>query len=172
MLLIGETDLAAEQSVLGAVFIDANVLDEITFLEDRDFSIPRHQQIYKVMRYLEKKGKPVDIVTVTDACQRFGGVENIGGVSYLTEIAGSCPTTANVEYYARIVRSKAMGRRTRSMGEIIAGMSRDDYETDEEYFSNIEALVQEMRPQDTAKMRSFTESKEDYKKHLETPTDY
>ncbi|USK46322.1 replicative DNA helicase [Cytobacillus oceanisediminis] len=172
MLLIGETDLAAEQSVLGAVFLDANVLDEITFLEDRDFSIPRHQQIYKVMRYLEKKGKPVDIVTVTDACQRFGGVENIGGVSYLTEIAGSCPTTANVEYYARIVRSKAMGRRTRSMGEIIAGMSRDDYETDEEYFSNIEALVQEMRPQDTAKMRSFTESKEDYKKHLETPTDY
>ncbi len=172
MLLIGETDLAAEQSVLGAVFLDANVLDEITFLEDRDFSIPRHQQIYKVMRHLEKKGRPVDIVTVTDACQRFGGIENLGGVSYLTEIASSCPTSANVEYYARIVRSKAIGRRSRNMGEIIAGMSRDDFETDEEFFSNIEALVQEMRPEDSAKMLSFTETKEDYMTYLETPTDY
>lgn len=172
MLLIGETDLAAEQSVLGAVFLDANVLDEITFLEDRDFSIPRHQQIYKVMRLLEKKGRPVDIVTVTDACQRFGGIENLGGVSYLTEIASSCPTSANVEYYARIVRSKAIGRRSRNMGEIIAGMSRDDFETDEEFFSNIEALVQEMRPEDSAKMLSFTETKEDYMTYLETPTDY
>lgn len=172
MNLIGETELAAEQSVLGAVFLDPIVLDEITFLEDRDFSIPRHQQIYKVMRYLEKKGRPVDIVTVTDACQRFGGVENIGGVSYLSEIASSCPTTANVEYYARIVRSKAMGRRTRNMGEIIAGMSRDDYDTDEEFFSNIEALVQEMRPQDSAKMKSFTETKDGYFEHLSKKAEY
>ncbi|MFE4523448.1 replicative DNA helicase [Cytobacillus firmus] len=172
MNLIGETELAAEQSVLGAVFLDANVLDEITFLEYRDFSIPRHQSIYKVMRYLEKKGQPVDIITVTEAAVKFGGIEKIGGVSYLTELANSCPSSSNIEYYAGIVRSKAMERRTRNMGEIIAGMSRDDFETDEEFFSNIEALVQEMRPQDSAKMLSFTETKEDYMTYLETPTDY
>jgi replicative DNA helicase len=172
MRLIGASDIPAEQSVLGAVFLDANVLDEIIFLEERDFSVPRHQSIYKVMRYLEKKGKPIDIITVTDAFQKFGGVENIGGVSYLSELAESCPTTSNVEHYARIVRSKAIGRRARNMGEIITGMSRDDYESDEEYFGTIETLVQEMRPQDTAKMKSFSEGRPDYFEHLAKKAEY
>ncbi|MBS4188680.1 AAA family ATPase [Bacillus sp. FJAT-49705] len=169
---IGENEVAAEQSVLGAVFLDASVLDEIVFLEERDFSINRHQQIYKVMRYLQKRGNPVDIITVSDAIVRFGGIENIGGVSYLSQIASSCPTVANVDYYAKIVRSKAIERRTQNMGEIIKGLSRDDYDSDEEYFSNIDALVQEMRPQAAAKMKSFSESKESYFEHLATKAEY
>lgn len=165
-------DISVEQSVLGAILIDSNVLDEITFLEVRDFSSQRHQQIYKVMRYLEKKGVPVDVVTVTETYVKFGQVENMGGVSYLMDLTAACPSTASTEYYARIIRSKALERRTKNMGEIIKGMTRDDYETDEEYFSSIEALVSEMRPQDNVKMRSFSESKEDYFKHLSTQADY
>lgn len=172
MNLIGENNLTAEESVLGAVFLDPNVLDEITFLEDRDFLAVRHQSIYKVFRYLEKKGKPIDIVTVTDAFVKFGGIENIGGVSYLVQLAESCPTVANVKYYANIVRSKAMERRIKNTADIIHGMSRDDYETDEEFFSAIEALVTEMRPQDNAKMLSFSESRKEYFQHLEKKADF
>jgi replicative DNA helicase len=172
MNLIGANDLVAEQSVLGAIFMDPNVLDEIIFLEDRDFSVVRHQSIYKVMRWLEKKGQPIDLITVTDAIAKFGQIESIGGVSYLSELAGSCPTTTNVVFYARIVRSKALEQRTRSMGDIISGMSRDDYDTDEEYFATIEKLVAEMRPSDTAKMKSFSEMRESYFKHLQTPAQY
>ncbi|MED3792098.1 DnaB-like helicase C-terminal domain-containing protein [Niallia alba] len=165
-------DISVEQSVLGAILIDSNVLDEITFLEERDFSSQRHQQIYKVMRYLEKRSVPVDVVTVTETYVKFGQVENMGGVSYLMDLTAACPSTASTEYYARIIRSKALERRTKNMGEIIKGMTRDDYETDEEYFSAIETLVGEMRPQDNVKMRSFSESKEDYFKHLSTQADY
>jgi len=172
MHLIGEDDLTAEQSVLGAIIMDPNVLDEVIFLEDRDFSVGRHQAIYKVMRFLEKKGKPIDLITITDILGRMGRVEDIGGVSYLSQLAASCPTTSNAVYYAQIVRSKALERRTRNMGEIISGMSRDDYETDEEFFSTIEGLVQEMRPQETAKMNSFSETKEKYFKHLATPAEF
>lgn len=172
MNLIGENDLAAEQSVLGAIFLEPDVLDEIVFLEDRDFYIPRHQQIYKVMRYLEKKSKPVDIITVTEALMKFGGVENIGGVTYLSQLANSCPSAANAEYYASIVRSKALERRLKNTAEIILGMSRDDYESDDEFFSYVENLVTEMRPQDTAKMRSFSETKEKYFEHLSVKAEY
>ncbi len=171
MHLIGEVDVQAEQSVLGAVFLDSNVLDEITFLEERDFSLPRHQQIYKVMRYLEKKGLPVDIVTVTETYVKFGRVDE-HLVKYLSELAGSCPSIANIEYYAKLVRSKAMGRRIKDMGAIITGMSRDAYESDEEYFAYVEELVSEMRPQDNAKMLSFSETKEEYYSHLKTPAEY
>jgi replicative DNA helicase len=169
---INESDLAAEQSVLGAIFIDSNILDDITFLEIRDFSVVRHQSIYKVMRYLDEKGEPVDIVTVMDAINKFGEIGSIGGVSYLSQLAASCPTTANVEYYARIVRSKAIGRRAQNMGTIISGMSRDDYESDEELFSQIENLVSEMRPKETGKMKSFSESREEYFRHLSTKPEF
>lgn len=172
MNLIGENDIAAEQAVLGAVFLDPSVLDEIIFLEERDFSIMKHQQIYKVMRYLEKRGQPVDIVSVTDAYLKFGRIEDIGGVSYLSQLVDSCPTAANAEYYARLIRSKALERRVRNMGQIISGMSRDDYDSDEEFFSYIEALVSEMRPQDDSKMTSFKEMREQYFKHLRTPAEY
>lgn len=53
MSSIGMVDLAAEQSVLGAVFLDPNVLDDVSFLEDRDFLDERHQQIYRVMNWLD-----------------------------------------------------------------------------------------------------------------------
>ncbi|WP_182101851.1 replicative DNA helicase [Niallia taxi] len=165
-------EISTEQSVLGAILMDSNVLDEVTFLEARDFSVARHQQIYKVMRFLEKRNAPVDIMTVTETYVRFGRIEEMGGVTYLTNLVESCPTTANAEYYARSVRSKALERRTKNMGEIIKGLDRSDYDSDEDYFSMIEALVAEMRPQDNVKMRSFSESKETYFEHLSKHASY
>ncbi|MGD6899319.1 replicative DNA helicase [Bacillus infantis] len=172
MNFLAETDVAAEQSVLGAVFLDSSVLDDIVFLEERDFSIPRHQQIYKVMRFLEEKGSPIDIVTVTNAYVKFGRIEEAGGVAYFSKLADSCPTTSNVTYYASLIRSKAMERRIKNTADIIQGMSRDDYESDEEFFSYIENLVAEMRPQDNSKMLSFSETKDEYYIHLKTPAEF
>ncbi|MET1177542.1 DnaB-like helicase C-terminal domain-containing protein [Peribacillus simplex] len=166
------TEMAAEQSVLGAVFLEPDVLDEVTFLEERDFLIPKHKEIYKVMRFLEKRGKPVDIITVTEAYVKFGNIEKIGGVQYLSELAASCPTTANVKYYAEMIRSKAMERRIKNTAQIIEGMSRNDYESDEEFFSYVEQLVTELRPIDNAKMLSFSETREEYYTHLKTPAEF
>ncbi|MFH0067517.1 replicative DNA helicase [Peribacillus sp. NPDC056705] len=166
------TNISAEQSVLGAVFLDSNVLDDIVFLEERDFLSPKHKEIYKVMRILEKRRKPVDIITVTEAYVRFGNIEKIGGVQYLSELAASCPTTENVKFYAEIIRSKAMERRIKNTAQIIEGMSRDDYETDEEFFSYVEQLVAELRPVDNAKMLSFSETRDEYYTHLKTPAEF
>ncbi|MBU8567614.1 AAA family ATPase [Virgibacillus pantothenticus] len=159
------SDLSAEQSVLGAVFLDPNVLDEISFLEDRDFLDHRHQQIYRVMRWLDKRNKPVDVVTVTEMYVQHNRADELS-VTYLTELAESCPTTANVVYHANIVRSKAIRRRGSEIGNKITALSREDFETDEEYFSAVEALVAEMRPDDNGKMRSLVETRQKYFEHL------
>lgn len=161
-----EATIDAEQSVLGAVLLDPTALDEITFLEERDFESIRHQQILKVMRYLDHKEMPVDIVSIAEVCQKFGGVDRVGGVTYITNLASACPSAANVRFYANIVRSKAMERRVRNAGDIISGMSRDDYESDEEYFSFIERLVSDLRPQSNDKMQSVYQSKSEYMEHL------
>lgn len=165
-----EVDYVAEQSVLGAILLDSNVLDEITFLEPRDFT-GRNQQIFSVMRYLNENNKPIDIVTVTEEYNKFGKAD-MEGVNYLVKLADSVPTTANAKHYAEIVRSKAIGRRGAETGNKIANLSRSEFETDEEYFSAVESLVAEMRPKDHGMMRSLSETRDSYFKHLKTPAEF
>ncbi|WP_019123606.1 DnaB-like helicase N-terminal domain-containing protein, partial [Brevibacillus massiliensis] len=159
-------DIAAEQSVLGAIFLDQNALDRIMFLEPRDFFVDRHQKIFEVMKYLHDQNKPVDVVTVTDEYQKFNRVNDMGGVSYLIELGKSCPTAANIDHYAQIVRSRAIRRRGAAAGAKIMELSREDFESDEEYFAAVEQLVSELRPREVGKMSSFRENKERYFEHL------
>lgn len=166
--LIGQVDnLAAEQSVLGAVFLDPNVLDDIHFLEDRDFLDHRHQQIFRVMQWLDKRDKPVDITTVTDLYVQNNRANEVS-VTYMTDLAVSVPSTSNVEHYANIVRSNAIKRRGAEVGKEIMDLSRENFENDEEYFSKVESLVSEMRPEDNAQMKSLSETRQDYFSHLLT----
>lgn len=80
------------------------------------------------MLKLSDQGKAIDVVTVTEELAATEQLENIGGVSYLMELANAVPTAANVEYYARIVEEKSLLRRLiRTATEIAQeGYSRED----------------------------------------------
>ena len=162
----------AEQSVLGAVFLDQNVLDDISFLEPRDFKNPVHQELFKVMKWLDKKNKPIDVITVTDLYAKHNRIESVGGVSYFMNLVDACPTTANVEHYARIIRSKALERRVRDIGYILMDINRGDYETDEEFYSTIEKLVADMRPEDNDQMLSIQETRDSYFEYLKEQAEF
>ncbi|MEE8669265.1 MAG: DnaB-like helicase C-terminal domain-containing protein [Heyndrickxia coagulans] len=166
-----EQDLMAEQSVLGAIFLEPEAIDEISFLEDRDFLSPQHQQIYRVMQWLNKRNKPVDLVTVATLYAEHNRMDEVS-ISYLTQLAESCPSAANIISYAKIVRSKALRRRGAAIGQQITELSREDFETDEEYFSAVESLVAELRPQDDGQMESFSETRHKYFEHLLTKAEF
>jgi replicative DNA helicase len=119
----------AEQSVLGAVFLSKEALiTAIEILRPEDFYKTAHQRIFKTMLDLYEKGEPVDLVTVTAELQDHKLLEEVGGVTYLTEIASSVPTAANIEYYARIVEEKSLLRRLIQTATKIAndGYTRED----------------------------------------------
>jgi len=105
-------NIEAEQSVIGAVLIDPDVLFTVMeMLRPEDFYRPAHQKIFQAMCRLMEEGQPVDLVTVTAALKDEGVLEEVGGISYLSELATSVPTSANVQTYAQIVEEKAMLRR-------------------------------------------------------------
>jgi replicative DNA helicase len=119
----------AEQSVLGAVFLSKEALiTAIEILRPEDFYKTAHQRIFKTMQDLYERGEPVDLVTVTAELQDHKLLDEVGGVTYLTEIARSVPTAANIEYYARIVEEKSLLRRLILTATKIAndGYSRED----------------------------------------------
>ncbi len=100
--------MQAEQSVIGALFLNQTYFPlAFSICMPEDMYSTQHQHIFKTMVRLNQKGRPIDLVTVTSELQDDKLLEEVGGVAYLTEIARSVPTAANVEHYARIVREKA-----------------------------------------------------------------
>lgn len=104
-------NVEAEQSVLGSMLLDGEaVITATEILRAEDFYQENHQQIFKVMLDLSNRGVACDLVTVSEALHQEGKLELIGGIGYLSDLASSVPSTANVEYYARIVQEKSLLR--------------------------------------------------------------
>ena len=101
-------NLEAEQSVLGAILLDSDVLDELESLlpSPEAFYAEAHRKIYAAMQTLRSQGKPVDLVTLAEELSRRGELEALGGVSYLVQLSEATPTAAYAEHYARIVAEK------------------------------------------------------------------
>lgn len=122
-------NIEAEQAVLGAVFLEpASLTLASEILIPEDFYRAAHQKIFNVMLKLNDHGKAVDLITVTEELAAAKLLEDTGGVSYLSELAASVPTAANIEYYARIVEEKSLLRRLIRTATSIAqdGYTRED----------------------------------------------
>jgi len=104
-------NIEAEQSVLGSILLENEALPKaLEILKPDDFYREIHRQIYRVMIELFEKNEPPDLITLTELLKRKSKLEEIGGASYLADLAEKMPTAANIEYYARIVRQKAILR--------------------------------------------------------------
>lgn len=122
-------NIEAEQAVLGAIFLEPSSLTLASeLLIPEDFYRAAHQKIFHVMLNLTDKGEPVDLVTVTSELADAKILEEVGGVSYLSDLANSVPTAANIEYYGQIVEEKSILRRLIRTATSIAqdGYSRED----------------------------------------------
>ena len=105
-------DMAAEQSVLGAMMISKDAIADVAeVLRGADFYRPSHETIHNAIIDLYGRGEPADMVTVADELQRKGELQRVGGAPYLHTITSSVPIAANASYYAGIVREKAILRR-------------------------------------------------------------
>lgn len=110
-------DMAAEQSVLGAMLISKDAIADVgEVLRGPDFYRPAHETIYDAIVELYSRNEPVDMVTVAAELQRRGELQRIGGAPYLHTLSANVPIAANAGYYAEIVHEKAILRRLVAAG--------------------------------------------------------
>ena len=116
-------DIAAEQSVLGAMMLSKDAIaDVVEVLREGDFYRPAHATIYDAIITIYGKGDPADAVTVAAELTRVGEIGRIGGASYLHTLVSLVPTAANAGYYAAIVKERAILRRLVEAGTRIVQM--------------------------------------------------
>jgi len=116
----------AEQCVLGSMLRDNVVIgDVLQILRPDNFYLDAHQKICQAVTALYDQGHPVDLVVLAEELKTRKQIEDIGGYAYLGQLWDAAPTAANAEYYARIVRDKAIIRHLiHSSNEIL----RDAYD--------------------------------------------
>lgn len=103
--------IESEQAVLGAIMMRPGSLydiDDIMTLEL--FYADKHRVIYEAMIDLNKRGDPIDLLTLTNVLREQKRLERVGGAAYLTDLVNKVPSTTNVRHYAEIVYKKAMLR--------------------------------------------------------------
>jgi replicative DNA helicase len=114
------TNLEAEQAVLAAVLMNNRALESVSeFLLPEHFSHPAHQEIYKLALRQFSAGIPFDIITAKTYLEQQGVLESVGGVEYLTKLAGAGATVVNVEHYGRIIFDNARRRDLIGLGQNI-----------------------------------------------------
>jgi len=101
-------DLGAERSVLGALMMSPDRLVEVSEIcKPADFFERRHRLLYETMIDLDARGQVVDGVTLTSTLRATRKLGEVGGISYLGDVASSVSTSAHVKHHASLVAETA-----------------------------------------------------------------
>lgn len=102
----------AERAVLGGLMLDpermGSVAEHVTV---DDFYAEAHQKLFELMAAMAERGEPTEMVAVVEAVTRAGLQDNVGGIAYVSSLPDDVPATANLDFYAGIVRDRAIERR-------------------------------------------------------------
>ncbi len=138
-------NIEAEQAVLGALLLAPESFATVAeILKPSDFYGEGHREIYRTLQELAEVGRPIDLVTVTEALKQKDLLDKVGGASYLASLAGAVPTAANVGYYAQIVAEKGLLRTLIGTCTQLVAKAYDEGVESERIFDEAEQMIMEL----------------------------
>ncbi len=118
-----------EESILGAMMLNPDTVVElmVTLSEDK-FYKPEHRRVFAAISALNKKNKPIDILTVAEELKFQGHLDEIGGPSFLANLTSKIGSAAHADYYAKILVDKYIQRQMIGISYDALKKSYDDSE--------------------------------------------
>lgn len=114
--------LEAEQSLLGAVLIDAEALAVVrSMIRASDFGFTNHRPIWEVILDLDNRKADVSLFSVSEALRDSDDLDRLAGIDYLSSCVEACSNTASVAEYARVVLQNSVARELAQSLEITSG---------------------------------------------------
>lgn len=132
----------AEQSVIGAMLLDQEaIVTASEILLPEDFYNPQFKTLYGAMIALYQEGKPADLVTLQNKLHEMEVPAELCSVEFISSVISSVPTSANIKYYADIVKDKAVLRRLIRVSEEISNECYQDTESLDNLLDNTEKQI-------------------------------
>ena len=105
-------DVEAEQAVLGCMIIDKDAAGSaFEVIKAEDFYREDNKEVFSAIFDLFEASKPIDTLSIKEQLRLRGTLDAVGGIAYIAELASKVPTSANIEYYAKIVEEKSILRK-------------------------------------------------------------
>ena len=120
---VSPNSLEAEQAVIASMLIDNNIAEEIiNALKPEDFYFPAHKHILTALNNLNKRGLPLDLITLHTELTDINLIEKAGGIEYLSELVNTVPNAANADKYLDILKEKTILRSLITAGSDITSL--------------------------------------------------
>lgn len=134
--------IEAEQSVIGSMIMDKDaIMIAVETVSTEDFYGSQYGILFETIRELYNEDKPVDIVTLQTRLREKNVQPELAGLEFIREIIAAVPTSANIRYYANIVKEKSMLRQLIKTNEEIAGICYTERETIDEIMNLAEKRI-------------------------------
>ena len=104
-------NLEAEQSILGGILLDNQALNTVLeILTHKDFYSEAHRRVFAAIVALSDRNEPCDLITLSSILKDKKQLDGVGGAAYLASLVDNVPSAANIAYYSKIVKEKAILR--------------------------------------------------------------
>lgn len=104
--------LEAEQSVIGSMIMDKDaIISAMEILIQEDFYYHQYGTLFQSMIELYSAGEPVDLVTLQNKLKEKDVPQEVSSLEFVRDLVTAVPTSANVKYYANIVKENSMKRK-------------------------------------------------------------
>jgi len=135
-------NLEAEKCVLGAILINNEAFNHAAEVIDaQDFFRDAHRRLFEKMVALTDRNEPVDLVTLKNELVRSGELDEVGGPAYISALTDGVPRSANIEYYAKIVKEKSTLRRLIQSATDVLGRAYDAEEDADDLLDEAERSI-------------------------------
>jgi replicative DNA helicase len=138
-------NIESERALLGSIMLRPEALAEIMdILRPEAFYADKHKTIFEAMVHLYERREPIDLLTLSSKLKESVDLDRIGGMSYLTEMVNSVPSSSNAEHYAEIISKKYTMRRLIEAAEGIVKIGYDEESQIEELLDKAEKKLYEV----------------------------
>jgi replicative DNA helicase len=123
----------AEKTVLGGILVNPKNLNVVlSTVAAEDFYRDANRKILITIARMVDRGLPIELLSLSEELRREGSLEETGGAAYLASLMDGVPKNLNVEYYAKVIKEKALLRRLiLSSAKIITASYEEKEEADE-----------------------------------------
>jgi replicative DNA helicase len=131
-----------ERAVLGAALLSAEALEKaVEILRPEDFYKTAHRLIFEAVQHLFNVESAADLISLTNILRKREHLERAGGPAYIASLTSDVPTTANVEYYAKVIRADSFRRRLIVVSDELNSRAYDESEDTQELLAEAEKKI-------------------------------
>lgn len=134
--------LDLEESVLGALMLEAHALNQVPYLKAQHFYQQDHAEIMQAILDLAKSGDPIDMRTVVNQLKKTGKLDLVGGALTIATLTAKVSSAASIDYHARIVVEQSMKR---SLIQIASQIHHDAYEDTTDVFELFDTTLADIQ---------------------------